>query len=261
MNAHASEHHAFYIYAWLYPDGVPFYVGKGRGGRDAQPKSNAHFKAVVAKIRRAGDRPRVVRWQTGLTEGAAFELERKYILLFGRKDRGTGVLTNQTDGGEGVSGWVPSDEWRAMRSLAQTGKPLGDGARMKLRVANLGRVHTPAARSKMSASHTGKKISQDSLAKLIAANAGKKHSEEHRLRNAGAQYVKPPSGEYKGVSFHKQTGKWRAQITTGRRQKHLGLFASEVDAARAYDKAVVEVWGVGNCYLNFPTRVTEGAIA
>jgi hypothetical protein len=40
---------------------------------------------------------------------------------------------------------------------------------------------------------------------------------------------------YKGVYFHQSTQKWTAQITINKKQTHLGLFLSEVDAAHAYD--------------------------
>lgn len=251
------ERHEFYVYAWLYPCGLVFYIGKGCGNRDAQQKTNALFRSVVAKIRRNGGVPRVVRWHSNLTETAAFTLERGYIRLFGRRDLGTGVLTNQTDGGEGASGWVASSEWREMRSRAQTGKTLSDGARKKLRAANLGRKHSSCARAKMSASHTGKTITPDAIAKLMAANVGKKHSIGHRQNNASVQRNKSPVGDFKGVSFHSQTGKWRAQITVDRKQRYLGLFASAEQAARAYDEAAFTEWGVGNCYLNYPAAATD----
>lgn len=60
---------------------------------------------------------------------------------------------------------------------------------------------------------------------------------------------------FKGVNWHwfrsKKSGKWRAQIAVDGRQRHLGLFDSEVDAARAYDAAAVELHGEF-ARLNFP---------
>lgn len=48
---------------------------------------------------------------------------------------------------------------------------------------------------------------------------------------------------YKGVSWSVQARKWRAYITLNRKQTHLGLFADEIDAARAYDAKAIELFG------------------
>jgi hypothetical protein len=58
------------------------------------------------------------------------------------------------------------------------------------------------------------------------------------------------SSKYKGVTLHKQTGKWEAHIRHERKKRHLGLFALEVDAAAAYDKAASELFGT-RALLNF----------
>lgn len=67
---------------------------------------------------------------------------------------------------------------------------------------------------------------------------------------ANSSYVTGAS-RYKGVSHYKRNGKWRAEITVNRVRRHLGTFACEVDAARAYDMAALAAWGEF-AYLNFP---------
>lgn len=56
---------------------------------------------------------------------------------------------------------------------------------------------------------------------------------------------------FKGVSFHKAMGKWRAQISLEGRRRHLSYHATVDDAARAYDVAALDLHGEF-ATLNFP---------
>ena len=62
---------------------------------------------------------------------------------------------------------------------------------------------------------------------------------------------KPTYSKYKGVSWYKHIQKWAARIQVDLRDVHLGVFESEEDAARAYDKAAKESFGEF-AKLNFP---------
>lgn len=86
----------FYTYLYQRTDGTPYYVGKGKGRR-AFKQLNHHVPVPpAARI--------VVQYWT--TETEALSMERYYISLFGRKNSGTGILRNLTDGGDGVSGFL-----------------------------------------------------------------------------------------------------------------------------------------------------------
>ncbi len=48
---------------------------------------------------------------------------------------------------------------------------------------------------------------------------------------------------FRGVSWHKRRNKWVAHIKVDGRQKHLGVFDDEFEAALAWNTAAVAVWG------------------
>jgi hypothetical protein len=59
------------------------------------------------------------------------------------------------------------------------------------------------------------------------------------------------SSRFKGVSWYKPYGTWRAYIMAHRQRHHLGYFLDEEDAARARDVAARKFHGEF-AYLNFP---------
>jgi hypothetical protein len=58
---------------------------------------------------------------------------------------------------------------------------------------------------------------------------------------------------YKGVSWSRKYGKWRATITDNGRHQHVGYFDCLVVAARAYDREATRVFGKF-AGLNFPNE-------
>lgn len=72
---------------------------------------------------------------------------------------------------------------------------------------------------------------------------------EQNLLNRGI--ISNNTSGYKGVSWKKKNNKWVANISTGSGQKHLGLYETAVDAAKAYDNAAKTMKG-GFAVLNFP---------
>ena len=94
----------FYTYAYLRVDRTPYYIGKGKGNRA--------YKKEKGEIKPPKDKSRIIFLKQNLTEEEAFKHEKYIIAVFGRKDLGTGILHNKTDGGDGASGYVFSEETR-----------------------------------------------------------------------------------------------------------------------------------------------------
>ena len=65
----------------------------------------------------------------------------------------------------------------------------------------------------------------------------------HRQNMQNMNPHKNGSSAYKGVWWSKEKQKWLAAIRVNGKLKHLGIFVSEREAAKAYDKAAVELFG------------------
>jgi general stress protein YciG len=84
----------YYTYAYLREDKTPYYIGKGTENR---------IYSTNRRVKPPKDKSRIIFLKQNLTEEEAFKHEVYMIAVFGRKDNGTGILRNRTDGGEGSS--------------------------------------------------------------------------------------------------------------------------------------------------------------
>jgi len=66
-------------------------------------------------------------------------------------------------------------------------------------------------------------------------------NQSENCRNQRA--VRGGSSKYKGVDWFKLLNKWRAKIYVNHKSVHLGVFASEEDAASAYNNTAVKYFG------------------
>ena len=138
----------FYTYAYLREDRTPYYVGKG--GRKRL------YKKGKGEVGKPKDKSRIIYLKQNLTEEEAFKHETYMIAVFGRKDLGTGILRNKTNGGEGNCGRIPWNKGKKKCFNDETIKRMGE-KRKGEKNCNYGKVFSPETIQKMSENQMGEK--------------------------------------------------------------------------------------------------------
>ena len=137
----SAEARLYYVYALGWPEGTPFYVGKGSNSPGVVPRvfqheaearttaRRSHKLNILRKLARESRVPVYAVCGFFDDEFEAHAAERGLILRIGRHDLRTGPLANQTDGGEGTSN--PSQE-SLERRLATLGGQSDDPDRRRI---------------------------------------------------------------------------------------------------------------------------------
>lgn len=221
----------FYVYVYLDPrkqgaysygelkfDYEPFYIGKGHEERiddhireailienknvtinkNNFPGVNLYKVNKILKIKEeTGKDPITLKIKFNLEEKESFSLEKLCIKAIGRYDLGLGPLTNLTDGGDGPSGAIMSEEAKKKMSESRKGRiPWNKGVKncfseetMKVILENSIGENNP---------NYGKHLSDSNKKKIGLANSGKLEVK-----------MIEKFGEIKGKKIAKEIGKKR----------------------------------------------------
>lgn len=158
---------------YLDTDNVPFYIGKGKDYRYAtyyhldESNPNRLLKNKIHKVGVANVKIHFLH--KDISEEESFSWERYWIKYIGRRDKGEGTLCNLTDGGEGQSGFIHSEETRQKISKGNKGKPAWN------------KNKTSWSKGKKLSENHKRKIGEANKGKL-SGREGKYHSEESKQK-------------------------------------------------------------------------------
>jgi predicted RNA-binding Zn-ribbon protein involved in translation (DUF1610 family) len=162
----------FYVYVFLRKDGTPYYVGKGHGKRAFNASRRFHPR----------DLTRIQIVKDNLDEPTAFNLEKSLVAKYGRKDLGTGILHNHTDGGEGTAGYTLNEKQRKVRSI-------------------ISKNQSAVTRAKISATLKGRKFSKSTLIKMKRSAVIRSASEIYRTMMSKAKKASMTTEVKKKISL------------------------------------------------------------
>lgn len=165
----------YYLYGLFIGDSLtPFYIGKG-----CYRRMYAHFEPnslqakslknhIIKKALSEGVAIVPRKIYAGLDNATALMMERSYIAHYGRRDNGTGILSNHTDGGDGVAGYKQSPELIEMRISKIRGKSRTEEAKAKMRKPRA-KPRTAEHAAKIATANRGRKAKPEEIANQLVA--------------------------------------------------------------------------------------------
>lgn len=160
-----------------------------------------------------------------------------------------------------------SKETIAKRSASLKGRKYSQESiqkRINTRRLNGSYVFSEEHKRKISEAAKGKKrgpLSEEHKRKIGISNKGLRKGCTHSVSEETKQKIgtshkinKNHSGKYKGLT--KLKDKFQVIICINNKRKYIGVFSDEIEAAKTYDRAVLEFYPKGS-YLNFPNEIHE----
>jgi hypothetical protein len=148
-----------YIYRHIRKDkNQPFYIGIGSDLKYKRANEKSRRNNMWYKIsNKTGYEVQILF--DNITWKEACEKENEFIKLYGRIDIGTGILCNMTDGGDGIVGFLFTDEIKEKISNKLKGIKRSDETRKKISLNSKRRRLTQKEKTHLSKLHKGEKKS------------------------------------------------------------------------------------------------------
>lgn len=212
----------WYVYRHIREDkNQPFYIGIGCTKNYSRSKSvhrrNVLWKNIINKT----------SWYSeilmdNLTKAEACKKEIEFIQLYGRRELTTGELTNMTNGGEGSSGHIPSENTRNIMKKRMIGKnnPF------------YGKKHSNETIKKLSELHKKGNLSEKTLQKMSFSSTGKRHSEKTKKKIGDAIKGHIPSEETRKKQSLIAHNKKSISVWSDATGEFIGSYHSIREAAR-----------------------------
>lgn len=217
----------YYVYAYIRSKdsatakaGTPYYIGKGKYNRAWSKTHRVNLPKNIHNI---------VILESGLSEIGALALERRYIRWYGRVDNKTGILHNLTDGGDGVSGLIFTEDHKNKLRAYNLGKTISRENVEKMRQANIGKPRSDKTKEKISKGNKGKIRSDECKKANSEKQKGKKQPINHTLNKCKWYLLISPTGEeytVHGLKYfcdeHKLNRSLLAEVAQGKKDNYKG---------------------------------------
>ena len=170
----------------------------------------------IASVRRHGAPKRIGKFDTPLEAALA---QDAYVRAHRLEDENTLNFPDQAAGGRDGGGDLEDESGKGSETDG-AGRQRRSSSSSSAAVGSRGRTGSPEQKQKQPKKHT-------------RSSAGGQ-------RMGGRKIGKRTASRYKGVSWVKAQKKWKVTLMIGGETLHLGRFAGELDAARAYDAYVMK---------------------